>query len=81
MITFISLLAKVLLGYNNLGESTHKGKVPISLVQNLMPTKLARVSILLMHQINTSTLSSGSDIGYGRRGHLGVSRIGTKGWS
>jgi hypothetical protein len=24
MITFISLLAKVLLGYNNLEESTHK---------------------------------------------------------
>jgi hypothetical protein len=24
MITFTSLLAKVLLGYNNLGESTHK---------------------------------------------------------
>jgi hypothetical protein len=24
MTTFISLLAKVLLGYNNLGETTHK---------------------------------------------------------
>jgi hypothetical protein len=75
MITITSLLAKVLLGNINLGE------VLVSLVQNLMPTKLARVSIHLMRQINPSTLSSGSDTRYGRRGHLGVSRIGTRGWS
>jgi hypothetical protein len=33
-----------------------------------MPTKLERVSILLMRQVNPSTLSSGSDTGFGRRG-------------
>jgi hypothetical protein len=75
MITFTSLLAKVLLGYNNLGE------VPISLAQNLMATKLARVSILLMRQVNPLTLSSRSDTGYRRRGHLGGIRINTRGWS
>jgi hypothetical protein len=45
MITFTSLLTKVLLGYINLGESTHKPS-------QLMPTKLVRVSILLMRQVN-----------------------------
>ena len=71
MTAFISLLIKVFLGYNILGE------LPISLVQNLMPTKLARVSILLMRQANPSTLSSRSHTGYGRWGHLGGSRIST----
>jgi hypothetical protein len=57
MTAFISLLIKVFLGYNILGE------LPISLVQNLMPTKLAWVSILLMCQTNPSTLSGRGNTG------------------
>jgi hypothetical protein len=75
MITITSLLTKVLMGYINYG------KVPVSLVQNLTSTKLVWVSILLKRQNDPSTLSSGSDTGYGRRGHHGGSRIGTRGWS
>jgi hypothetical protein len=59
MIAFTSLLPKVFLGYINLGESTHKPS------PNLMPTKLAWVSILLMRQANPSTLSGRSDTGCG----------------
>jgi hypothetical protein len=51
MTAFISMLIKVFLGYNILGE------LPIRLVQNLMTIKLAWVSILLMCQTNPSTLS------------------------
>jgi hypothetical protein len=64
MIAFTSSLIKVFLGYINLG------KVPVSLVQNLLPTKLTRLSILLTRQVNPSTLSSRSDTRYGRLGIL-----------
>jgi hypothetical protein len=57
MVTITSLFAKVLMGYIN------QGKVPVSLVQNLTLAKLAWVSILLLHQNDPSTLSSGSDTG------------------
>jgi hypothetical protein len=70
MVTITSLIAKVLMGYINLGEGTRKPS-----------PKLAWVSILLKRQNDQSTLSSGSDTGYGRRGHLGGSRIGSRGWS
>jgi hypothetical protein len=60
MIAFISLAHKSFsLGYNNLGESIRKPS------QNLVPTKLVWVSILLMHQANTSTLSGRGDNGCG----------------
>jgi hypothetical protein len=59
MVTNIALILKSSHGLHQLGE------IPVSLVQNLSLTKLAWVSILLKHQNDPSTLSSGSNIGYG----------------